>query len=454
MASITTDSEEYHSSSSYQETYTRGGDETDDTGTPGQLRGRKRRASEMEGDESENTASGAERANHYHEVQSEAEPEYEYEEKSEYEYDDKSAYEYEDKPEDKPAEKTEIPQVDADFTIVCPAPPRHRTATAEDDGDVVLLEDFPLEMADLSIDFSIRPGSAWQSLRRFKNALFSEPYNDSYTVGEFVYVNRHDPAPPAPPADASEDEKLQYDKDNLWVGLIAEFRGGASRVLVRLFWVYWPHELPMGRQPYHGKRELVLSNHVDIVEAHTISGHAEVSHWDEDDDSNKTVLRERYWRQTLNITASPANMLSKLRQFCTCSGYDNPELDMYQCRHCSTWNHEACLIVDLEKRAWKKFKKGLLTHEVEEVELEGTWTGNIVEMRSRGVKSTSKQKKPWKGKLEGRIYRAQQIDEDEYRHRALIRQLVPQGKDQKKGPSGPAIWHMEMNCLRCHEPLN
>ncbi|KIW92176.1 uncharacterized protein Z519_07160 [Cladophialophora bantiana CBS 173.52] len=441
MASSTTDSEEYHSSGSYQETYTRGSDETDDTETPGQMRGRKRRASEMEDDGSENTAPGAERANRYREVQSEAEPEYEYENKSAYEYEDKSAYEYEDKSvyeyedksvyeyedksvyeyedksEDKPEEKSEMPPVDANFTIVGPAPPRHRMATAGDDGDVVLLEDFPLEMADLSIDFSIRPGSAWQSVRRFKNAPFSEPYNDSYTVGEFVYVNRHDPGPPAPPADASEDEKLQCDKDNLWVGLIAEFRGGASKVLVRLFWLYWPHELPMGRQPYHGKRELVLSNHVDIVEAHTISGHAEVSHWDEEDDSNKTVLRERYWRQTLNITASPAKMLSKLRQFCTCNGYDNPKLDTYQCRDCSMWNHEACLIADLEKRAWEKFKKGSLSHEVEVMESEGTWTGNIIETRSCGVKSTSKQKKPWKGKLVGRIYRAQQIDEDEYRHR-------------------------------------
>ncbi|KAK6371730.1 hypothetical protein LTS17_008553 [Exophiala oligosperma] len=52
-----------------------------------------------------------------------------------------------------------------------------------------------------------------------------------------------------------------------------------------------------------GQNELVLSNHVDVVEAQTISSLVEISHWDENDDSNKKLELERFWRQPYDMTS-------------------------------------------------------------------------------------------------------------------------------------------------------
>jgi hypothetical protein len=57
-----------------------------------------------------------------------------------------------------------------------------------------------------------------------------------------------------------------------------------QHVYLRLFWLYWPDELPSGRQPYHGANEFIMSNAMDIVDAMTVAGPAEVTHWDEQED--------------------------------------------------------------------------------------------------------------------------------------------------------------------------
>lgn len=293
------------------------------------------------------------------------------------------------------------------------------------------------------------------------------------------------PVPPAPAADASAEDKLAYDKENFWVGLISEFRAASQeRVYVRVFWLYWPDELPMGRQPYHGQHELVMSNHVDIIEAQSIASHAQISRWDENDDSNKTVLQERYWRQTYDLTRMPndaRNALSKLRRFCICGGYDNPSLDMYQCHKvgCGMWNHEACLIADIEERAWQSFKTGTLTHQAGGSDETKSFTqkvadtvGNLVEKslgkaevqdvagsgtksqpNNKKAKGTGSGKKPWAGKLAGQIIKAEKSDEAN--HVATVRQLVPTWSSSKATPSFQAkVWNMEFNCLRCHNSLN
>jgi hypothetical protein len=60
--------------------------------------------------------------------------------------------------------------------------------------------------------------------------------------------------------------------DDDWVARILEIRAqDEHHVFARVYWMYWPDELPagtrdgnklvQGRQPYHGARELVASNH-------------------------------------------------------------------------------------------------------------------------------------------------------------------------------------------------
>ena len=74
---------------------------------------------------------------------------------------------------------------------------------------------------------------------------------------------------------------------------------GPDRVFLRVSWLYRPEDLPGGRQYYHGKRELVMSNHIDIVDALSVSGRADVRHWRELDDEDDGL--EYYWRQEVDV---------------------------------------------------------------------------------------------------------------------------------------------------------
>jgi hypothetical protein len=71
--------------------------------------------------------------------------------------------------------------------------------------------------------------------------------------------------------------------------------------------MYWPDDLPMlkdctftktGRRNYHGKYELIASNHMEILNVCSFAGLASVAAWKEnDDDEAQTGL---YWRQTFD----------------------------------------------------------------------------------------------------------------------------------------------------------
>lgn len=61
-------------------------------------------------------------------------------------------------------------------------------------------------------------------------------------------------------------------KADYWVARILEVRASDEHhVYARVYWMYWPEELPLGtldgkkqiagRQPYHGQHELIASNH-------------------------------------------------------------------------------------------------------------------------------------------------------------------------------------------------
>jgi hypothetical protein len=72
---------------------------------------------------------------------------------------------------------------------------------------------------------------------------------------------------------ATSDGKGGCEKSNdKWVAHILEIRASDEHhVYARVYWMYWPDELPHGtiyrkkrvhgRQPYHGTNELIASNH-------------------------------------------------------------------------------------------------------------------------------------------------------------------------------------------------
>jgi hypothetical protein len=131
-----------------------------------------------------------------------------------------------------------------------------------------------------------------------------------------------------------------------------------QHVYLRVFWLYWPDELPNGRQPYHGANEFIMSNAMDIVDAMTVAAPAEVTQWDEEKDEQED-LGQRFFRQFLDIKklgGPKGSELSAIRQHCICHKYYNPDKTMYKCPHdgCGTWNHEECLIEAILDKTYKR----------------------------------------------------------------------------------------------------
>lgn len=115
---------------------------------------------------------------------------------------------------------------------------------------------------------------------------------ERFTLDQYLYINHSDIA-------QGEDVLSMNAKKRFWVARLLEIRGtDQEHTYLRVFWLYWPEELQGGASPYHGKNELVMSNHMDTIDARTVAGHAEVQHWLEDhEEENPTGM---FWRQTLN----------------------------------------------------------------------------------------------------------------------------------------------------------
>lgn len=234
--------------------------------------------------------------------------------------------------------------------------------------------------------------------------------DDPFRIGETVYVARHASTPAAPHAPASlndgdetseEYQKqltayakalLKYNKENFWLGKILQIRASApERVLVLVAWLYWPYELPKGyQQPWSGESEVFPSNHMDVVDATTVSDRANIVYLDERDD---TVLYEGveqtfqralaaarreqekrgrkiqaddappilFWRQSYDAEAKQRNpklkyaaTTSPLRTFCRCQKPHNFDKKMFQCAKCTQWNHDECLVDEIGSRALKE----------------------------------------------------------------------------------------------------
>ena len=110
--------------------------------------------------------------------------------------------------------------------------------------------------------------------------------DENFALNEYIYVNNGKAA----------GGGLDMDDQQFWVARVLEIRAvDEAHVYLRVYWLYWPEELPDGRQPYHGQKELVASNHMDIIDAMTVSGRAHVKHWMELDEDEE--LPELYWRQ-------------------------------------------------------------------------------------------------------------------------------------------------------------
>ena len=121
--------------------------------------------------------------------------------------------------------------------------------------------------------------------------------DEDFGVHDFVYVNHTSPG----------DQGQEYIEHDHWIAKVLEIRAADStHVYLRVYWMYWPAELPTGREYYHGDQELVVSNHMDIIDAATVSAKAPVQHLIENDEAS--IVTGLYWRQTFDYISGKVSV--------------------------------------------------------------------------------------------------------------------------------------------------
>jgi hypothetical protein len=165
----------------------------------------------------------------------------------------------------------------------------------------------------LAVQYKVKPADKWESLRRYKKftgkkeemreefvtdrtSLANEIHtvgDESIATGECILVN-HDET-----ADPKVDSTLQ------WKAKVLEVRAlDSEHVYIRLSWLYRPEDLDSGRKEYHGKNELVPTNHMDVIDAMAVNGALHVKQWDEmadEDEESMPGADEYFWRQTFDF---------------------------------------------------------------------------------------------------------------------------------------------------------
>ncbi|KAF7674910.1 hypothetical protein GT037_006673 [Alternaria burnsii] len=277
--------------------------------------------------------------------------------------------------------------------------------------DADIVQPNPFQGAPLGdLHVKISPARYWESTNRYRKFTIN---GEEFQVGQMVFVRK------------SEEDHVEEGPNSIqhWLAKVLEVRAGdASHVYLRVFWAYRPEDLPGGRQPYHGRAELIISNHMDIIEAVTVESSAEVVHWNDDLDSMALLADQLFFRQSYDITKK-TNRLSKLNTYCIDKQPSNPDELLVQCPHCSEWLHAGCL----KERA-------------------------LQDLSAKQVASPPKPKKrgrPSKGELASSQSEATHTFEAKIKGGSKTRLTIMEkheGKTKRK-------WNVDISCLMCGEMI-
>ncbi|KFY58090.1 hypothetical protein V496_06246 [Pseudogymnoascus sp. VKM F-4515 (FW-2607)] len=212
-------------------------------------------------------------------------------------------------------------------------------------GDSKLIKRYPEKaqrhestfQSTVKLGYIVEP-SSWLDMQEHAQCTVG---GESYRKNDYVYVR------PPNLKHVGDDDNVKF-----WVAHVLEIRAkSAGHVYAVIAWMYWPDQLvkahmraetpKSGRCWYHGKHELVASNHLDILDVECMAGRASVAQWLEGDDD--VILEGFYWRQMLDSTTG---ILSSIRKYCICKKYYNPDLTLIACPSdkCNLWLHEECLV--------------------------------------------------------------------------------------------------------------
>jgi hypothetical protein len=183
------------------------------------------------------------------------------------------------------------------------------------------LQTFPFTWSitdSLDLLYVVRPKTAWQEMTSYKSFILR---GLKHKLGDFVFIANEQTIKRQK---INSGQATQYNEE--WVARILEVRAlDANNVYARVHWMYRPDEIPLGtlcrgkkiegRQPYHGDKELILSNHMDIINVLSVLGPAKVEQWVEGEGDKERQRVGPFWRQVYNWCES---RLSSLDSKCIC----------------------------------------------------------------------------------------------------------------------------------------
>lgn len=130
-----------------------------------------------------------------------------------------------------------------------------------------------------------------------------------------------------------------------YVAKVESIEAAGSRgtnVRVRVRWYYRPEESIGGRRPFHGSKEVFLSDHYDVQSADTIEGKCNV-HSFRSYTKLDSVNAEDFFCRFDYKSASGSFVPDRIAVFCKCEMPYNPDDLMIQCEECSDWFHPSCI---------------------------------------------------------------------------------------------------------------
>ncbi|EXK26396.1 hypothetical protein FOMG_17010 [Fusarium oxysporum f. sp. melonis 26406] len=209
----------------------------------------------------------------------------------------------------------------------------------------------------MDLYYTVEPGKRWQDMTRYNSFVLNNVkyYSEGFVqvANEFTIEQQK----------SQSDGKGSFEKNNdEWVARVLEIRASDEHhVYARVYWMYWPYELPpgtldgkktvQGRQPYHGAKELIASNHMDIINVVSVTGPVTVNQWIESDDEE--ITDELYWRQAYDCRTSE---LSSVELICKCQTPANPDKTLIGCTssECGKWMHQECMAHDILMQVYER----------------------------------------------------------------------------------------------------
>ncbi|KAI0147584.1 hypothetical protein GGR57DRAFT_247491 [Xylariaceae sp. FL1272] len=205
--------------------------------------------------------------------------------------------------------------------------------------------------------YQVQPYQKWIEMTRYNSFVLN---GVKYYSEGFIFVANSSTIERQKNPNEPRTSRLKSDDD--WVARILEIRASDEHhVYARVYWMYWPDELPVGtqegkrsisgRQPYHGQNELIASNHMDVINVVSVTAQATVNQWDETNEEDQQ--QALYWRQAFDVRSME---LSSAQPICKCGRPENPDKKLINCANedCKKWLHDDCLINAVLEKTFKR----------------------------------------------------------------------------------------------------